>query len=96
MSDANYELVDQFYIDNGELDEISPHVCFVLGVKWHQVVSAMDANPNESLSFTVLASNKDRLEAAILRRKRECRWKWPSDDRSEEWVYVDISGVVHD
>lgn len=88
--DADFGLVDSFNIDNGELNGLEGHVCFVLGCEWQNVVSTVDLNRDRSLSFTVHSVNKDRLQAAMERRKRVTLWRWPSDDISEEWVYLDV------
>lgn len=88
--DANFGLVDSFDIDNGELDGFEKNVCFVLGCEWQNVISTVDLNKDRALNFTVHSANKDRLQAAMERRKRATVWVWPSDDRSEEWVYLEV------
>jgi hypothetical protein len=91
MANGEFEQGDSFGIDNGELDGLSPQECFVLGCEWQSVISTADQNPDRPLSFTVHASNKDRLEKAITRRSRAVRWTWPPDDQSEEWVFLDVA-----
>jgi len=92
--DGEFGLADSFGVDNGELDAYEKHVCFVLGVEWQNVVSTVDMIKDRELNFTVHTANKDRLEAALLRRDRRCSWQYPHDDISEEWVYLTVFEVA--
>lgn len=91
MSDESFGLVDSFFIDDGELDGLSPQMCFVLGCEWHNVVSAIDSAEKNQFLFTVHAANQARLKAAIDSRGWNTVWEWPHDDRSEEWVYLHVT-----
>lgn len=91
--DGEFRMLDSFQIDNGELDGFERHVCFVLGCEWQQVVSCVDQNPDRELNFTVHLANKDRLQAAMDRRKRPCVWRFPHNDVSEDWVFMEVSPI---
>lgn len=88
--EGEFGLVDSFGIDNGELEPFEKSVCFVLGCEWNHVIKTVDQHPQE-LNFTVHSANKDRLTASITKRNRECRWEWPHDDVSEDWIYLTVS-----
>lgn len=87
---SDFSLLDSFHIDNDELAEYDKHVCFVLGVEWAQVINFLDEYQGLDGTFIVHLANKERLQKAIDRRRRECEWTFPHDDLSEEWVYLKI------
>lgn len=84
-----FELCDSFYVDDGELDGLSPQQCFVLGYELSSVLNTIE-NSNHELNFTVHASNKFRLEKALNKRNKSYKWQWPHDDISEAWIYLKI------
>ena len=64
-----YELVDSFDIDGGELDGIPGHLCFVLGVEWGHLYSL--GHQGGPIEMTVHAENRSRVEK-MLRRLGYC------------------------
>lgn len=91
MSEADFGMVESFGIDDGELDEMSPQECFVLGYELAVVSSSAERDYWE-FDLTVHAANIDRIENTLKRHNRQWSWMWPSDDKSESWVYLKVMG----
>lgn len=87
--DAEFEQCEPFGIDDGELDGLSPQECFVLGYELCEIHS-LAAIPDQEITKTVHAANKDRIEASLIRRGRPFLLRWPQDDVSESWMYLTI------
>ena len=86
---AEFGCVRPFGIDDGELEGFNPQQCFVLGYE----LALIDALLEREAGFhrIVHAANQQRIEAEIVRKGREFRWEWPSDDGSEMWVNLYVS-----
>lgn len=68
MSDDAATIIEPFDVDDGELDGLSPQLCFVLGVEWAMVREALDAD-RQLGPLWVHAQNVPRLRAMIRRRR---------------------------
>lgn len=91
MADHEYELSEPFDIDNGELDGLSPQVCFVLGVEWHMV--RQQADGPAPFSRPIHARNRDRIAAMMERRGRQFKITYMHDDVSEQWMWLDVAPI---
>lgn len=87
---AEYQQCEPFGIDAGELDDLSPQQCFVLGYELAQVHRLADHITERDTEKTVHAANRERIEAALCARGRQFSWTWPHDDQSEAWVFLTI------
>lgn len=71
--DREYSLLEPFYIDNGELEGLSPQECFVLGVEWQMVVDLADKP--EGFGRPVQEANVWRISKALQLRGRKFQFK---------------------
>lgn len=91
MVDAEYESMEPFGIDHGELGGLSRQECFVLGYELCQIHDLADRV--DGFDKTVHAANQSRIEEALKRRGRKFSWMWPSDDVSESWLYLRVDEI---
>lgn len=61
-----YEMMEPFDIDDGELDGLRPQECFVLGVEWQMCATLADTGRGFSKMIHLL--NLPRIEAMMKRR----------------------------
>lgn len=88
MAEMNFESVEPFGIDGGELDGLTPQQCFTLGVEWQMVADA--AERPEAFARPVHAANRDRLAKVLDRRGRVNRMTFMRDDVSESWMWLAV------
>lgn len=86
--DKDYELCEPFDIDNGELDNLSPQECFVLGVEWQMIAELADIF--RSFEHPIHSNNKNRIEKLLQRRKRQYTIQFMHDDISESWLWLKV------
>ena len=90
MPDGDFEMMEPFGIDDGELGDASQQQCFVLGYELAQIHSLAERVTDRDAEKTVHAANIKRIETALENRGRQYSWMWPSDDKSESWVFLKI------
>lgn len=83
---AEFKSCRPFDIDNDELSGKSLQQCFVLGYELCQIDALVRLG--KGFSKMIHASNQDRIEAELKRQKREFRFVWLSEDKSEDWVEI--------
>lgn len=86
--DKEFGLIERFFIDDGELEGLTPQECFVLGYEMAEV-SAL-ADKDEGFQKMVHAQNNQRLKAALAKRGREFSFVWMEGDRSESWQTLTV------
>lgn len=87
---SQFGLIETFDIDDGQLEGHTPAGCFVLGYELARISEWAEHRPEAMAGLLVHASNQSRVAAALTLRNRRFRWRWPHDDQSEQWVYLDI------
>jgi hypothetical protein len=90
MEPVDYELVEPFDIDNGELDGLTPPNVFCLGVEWAMVSDQLKLA--DSFTRPIHVANASRIKRMCIRRGRRCR----IDPADAEWmmlVVADAGGV---
>ena len=96
MSDnAEYDLMEPFDIDNGELDGLRPQECFVLGVEW-QMCAAL-ADTGKAWGKMIHLMNLPRIEAMLNRRGLEHVAAGLNMDASlatmNDWVSISVEAM---
>lgn len=86
--DAEYEPVEPFGIDDGQLDDLSPAECFTLGVEWEMVRTRLASG--EGFECPLHAANRDRVAAMLDRHGRRHEVRFLHDDVSEAWVWLSV------
>lgn len=66
---ADWGMVESFHIDNGELDGLSLHQAFVLGVEWQMVYEKLQSG--KGFRQAIRAENEQRICALLERNGRE-------------------------
>lgn len=84
--DAEYECLEPFDIDRGELDGIPPHQCFTLGVEWQMVSQLLDSG--KPISRPIHDKNASRLKRMCIRRNR----KFTITPNGPEWKWLEVEG----
>lgn len=88
---ADFGLIKSFDIDDGQLDGMSPQQCFVLGYELATVdLMVMRLS---TVSQTVHAANRERIEKACRNAGRNFRLTWMEGDVSEEWMVLTIEAA---
>ncbi len=87
-AEHNFDLVDRFFIDQGQLAGLSSELAFVLGVEWamfrHELVTAQ--NPFE---YLVHKDNVERILHLCWGHKRKAQAVFTDDP---EWVTIEVAG----
>ncbi len=86
---ADFELFKQFGIDNGELDDIPKHECFVLGYELAQIDHLLELPA--AFEKPVHAHNQARIVEACDEADRGFTLDWMKEDPSEEWMWLSVS-----
>lgn len=86
---SEFGLQKSFGIDSGELDDLTPQQCFVLGYELAQVDSLLSGD--EAIRKPVNADNRERIESACRDSERPFRITWLPGDRSESWLLLEVS-----
>ena len=84
----DFDLVDPFYIDSGELDGLSLQTAFVLGVEWATLRERLASE--KTFRCPVHAANASRLLKLCLSRDVQADFELGPDP---EWVEL-IVGVT--
>lgn len=85
---AGYGLVKSFDIDNGELDGLPPHQCFVLGYELALIDESLKM-PG-AIGKPVHSHNRSRIEKACRDSDRRFSLTYMHDDASEEWLWLAV------
>lgn len=83
----DYELDKPFFIDSGELDEISKQQCFVLGYELAQIDALLQSG--EPFNKSVHADNRERIEHFCKAEGVKYRLDWVDDD----WMNLTVSWI---
>lgn len=83
--DSEFGCIEPFDIDDGQLDGLTPQQCFVLGYELADLSRQAELN-DEGFGGPVHADNRERIEAAMKKRRRKCGLSWSSEDQSETWM----------
>lgn len=75
---ADYGLVQPFYIDDGELDGLTPQQVFVLGVEFAMIMNLLDGGEPFEKQFH--AENEYRVSQMCERRGVEYRTEMDDSD----------------
>jgi hypothetical protein len=85
---SNFGLVRSFGIDSGELDDLRPQECFVLGYELALIDNLLKSD--EPICRTVYAANAPRIEKSCADEGRPCRLTWQAVDPSETWMLLTV------
>jgi len=88
MSQSEYGLVKSFDIDDGQLDGIEPHQCFVLGYELASIDEALKRP--EPFAKPVRIENRERIIKACDDSKRIYGLTFMQDDVSESWLWLEV------
>lgn len=83
-----YGLVKSFDIDNGELEGIPAHQCFVMGYELALIDEALK-RPNP-IAKPVRVENRERIEKACRDMGRKFSLTFMADDSSESWLWLEV------
>lgn len=89
MSNRNYQLVEPFDIDHGQLDGISAHKAFILGVEWLQFLSELRER-SERFTTLVHVENEQRVLKLAYRNGRKAVAK----ALDNTWVKIEVEPKV--
>ena len=84
---ADFELMEPFDIDHGELDGIDARTVFCLGYEFCQVRNELDAG--RGFSRPLHFENRGRIERMCLRRGRTYLF----GDEADGWVPLTVEGM---
>lgn len=82
-----FELMEPFDIDNGELDGLRPQEIFALGVEWEMLRQELDTG--RMIGRMIHKENLDRFSAMCLRRGRE----FVAGDSDDGWISVSLEAM---
>ena len=85
---SKYGLVKSFDIDDGQLDGIPPHQCFVMGYELALIDEALKRP--EPIGKPVRIENRQRILKAVKDAGRYCRLTFMQDDVSESWLRLEV------
>lgn len=74
---VTYECEEPFFIDNGELEGVTPQQAFVLGVEWQMVYH--QTNYRSGFDRMIHAENRARVMQLLARNKRKYECGKPKD-----------------
>jgi hypothetical protein len=86
----SWGLVERFFIDDGELDGMSPSQAFVLGVEWEMVRHEL-LHTDTAFERLVQRANVERVLKMCWGHKRKASTK---DTEIAEWVTI-LVGPKH-
>ena len=86
--DVEYESVEPFDIDHGELDGIRPQLVFTMGVEWEMLRQELDAG--REVSRMIHVENAKRIEQMCRRRGREWIMGICTDG---EWMSLHVAAM---
>lgn len=75
-----YELVQAFDIDDGELDGLSPQQCFVLGVEYESCRQLIIAG--KLFTKTIHSANAERLSRISAALTYQAKWL------NDDWIQI--------
>lgn len=85
----DFNLIEPFDIDRGELADLTPALCFCLGAEFVALRNKLLATPGPFVDLC-LAANAGRISSMAIRNGRFCEIG-PADDG---WCIVRIGGQV--
>lgn len=89
MSDeAHFEMFRSFAVDDGQLDGMTPQVCFVLGYEL-ALFDGWLSDPNGRKEM-VHSANRERMQAWADKQNRRIVLAWMQGDSSEDWMALTI------
>ena len=83
--DADFELVEPFDIDHGELDGLTLQQAFVLGVEWRMFREQLQTG--DSFSRMIHTDNLERLTRLCQRHGRG----WQEQILDDDWRILHVS-----
>lgn len=84
--DVDYGLVKSFHIDDGQLDDIEPRVCFLLGYELALVDAELKTG--EAFARPIHSANVDRVKDSC--KDREYTLNAMHEDGSEDWYWLQV------
>lgn len=84
---ADYGLIESFQCDDGQLDGLSPAMCFTLGYEFAEICHALKLFRFGNRGL-VHVENVERLNAAAAKRGRKVTWRYYQEDQGESWVQM--------
>ena len=91
---SKFAPIRSFYIDDGELDGMTPQEIFVLGYELARVDELIDSCESFTMPL-VHADNIQRIESNLFEKGFACKWTFCAEDQSENWVCLEawINGI---
>lgn len=88
---TEYELIEPFDIDDGQLDGVRPQVVFSLGVEWEMLRQELDAG--REMKRTIHAENLARFVKMCERRGRACVVGEMDSEYANEWASISVEAM---
>lgn len=85
---AKYGLIKSFDIDDGQLDGIPAHQCFVMGYELALIDEALKLPA--AFSKPVRIENRERILKSLCDSKRKYSMTFMQDDQSESWLWLSV------
>lgn len=82
--ESGWELTEPFDIDDGELNGLSPQMCFSMGVEWMKWLSRIKSNSTHS--DMCMEGNSIRIQSLLERHGIQCEARVPNGGWCEIWV----------
>ena len=93
MSESDYGMFRSFGIDHGELQDMSPQQCFVLGYELAQIDGLLKHSPT-SFSQPVHADNQERIRSSLAGERRNFTLIYMADDKSGTWMWLHVGPKI--
>lgn len=88
---AEFGLIKSFDIDDGQLSDLSPQECFVLGYELAEIDGLL--KKPQAIYKPVHSENRERLEKACADIGRQCKLTWTDVDPSESWMMFHVPAL---
>lgn len=85
---SEFGLVKSFQIDNGELNGLTPQMCFVLGYELARIDDMI--KHKTKIAIPVHVENKERIMDSFKGTNISYQLTWMNDDVSESWLWLEI------
>ena len=86
---TEFDLVERFHTDDGELVGITSEEAFCLGVEWEMFRSELNRNP-DAFVRVVLANNVDRITKMVAGHRRSVQ----SNEALPGWHNIEVGAYV--
>lgn len=86
----DYEMVEDFGIDGGELDGLTLQEAFSLGVEYQMIRHDLDNPKIRSFSRPIHSQNQARVLSMLVARNRDFTIKYMPEDKSENWMWLEV------